>query len=88
MNVIHTQTLEMRGLRRQVFVEYFLSQGGNLVNWHQIHGPNWKVELGLESEIRLGSITLPLIQVTFEADKETALDLIHAFRMRFLSAGG
>lgn len=88
MSVIYTQTLEMRGLKRQVFVDYFLSQGGLLVYWDLIQSPGWEVRLGTESEISLGSITLPVVQVTFEAERETALSMIHAFRMRFLSAGG
>lgn len=88
MSFIYTQTLEMRGLKRQVFVDYFLSQGGILVDWDLIQSPGWEVRLGMEREISLGSITLPVVLVTFEAEKETALIIIHAFRMRFLSAGG
>ncbi len=88
MNVIHTQTLEMRGLRRQVFLDYFLSRGGILVDWDLIQGPDWEVSLDLEREISLGLITLPKVLVTFKADREIALGMIHAFRMRFLSAGG
>jgi hypothetical protein len=88
MSVIHTQTLEMRGLSRQVFLDYFLSQGGNLADWDRIQGTGWEIRLDAENEIRLGSITLPVVQVTFEADREIALRMIHTFRMRFLSAGG
>lgn len=88
MSVIYTQTLEMRGLKRQAFVDYFLSQGGILVDWDLIHSPGWKVRLGMEREISLGSIILPVVLVTFEAERETALIMIHNFRMSFLSAGG
>lgn len=88
MSAIHTQTLEMRGLKRQVFLDYFFSQGCILVDGDLIQSSDWEVRLGTESEISLGPITLPVVQVTFTAERETALNMIHAFRMRFLSAGG
>lgn len=88
MIVIHTQTLEMRGVKRQVFVDYFFSLGGILVDGDLIQSPGWEVRLGTESEIKLGPITLTVVQVTFTAQRETALNMIQAFRMRFLSAGG
>ncbi|MDA8228700.1 MAG: hypothetical protein M0T74_13585 [Desulfitobacterium hafniense] len=82
------QTLEMRGLKREVFLDYFLDLGGALIDGEQIHGPGWEVRLSTEQAITLGSITLPVVHVTFLAEKEIVLERIQAFRMRFLSAGG
>jgi hypothetical protein len=88
MSVVYTQTLEMRGLRRQTFIDYFLSQGGIPVDWNLIRGSDWVVRVDAEREINLGSITLPVTHVTFEAEKALALSMINSFRLRFLSAGG
>jgi hypothetical protein len=88
MSVYHTQTLEMRGFKRPIFLEYFLTQGGILIDWDLIQGPDWVVRLAAEREIILGTLSLPVVFVTFEAPGEIALNLIQEFRMRFLSAGG
>lgn len=83
-----TQTLEMRGLKRQLFLDYFLTLGGRLISLEHIQGPNWEVQLNTEQAINLGSITLPVVHITFEADEEVVLNMVQAFRFRFLSAGG
>lgn len=88
MDELYSQTLEMRGHRRRVFLDYFLALDGQLIDPEQIVGSGWTVRLSQESQIGLGTITLPVVHVTFQADKETALKMIHAFRMNFLSAGG
>lgn len=82
------QKLEMRGVRRQVFLDYFISQEGELVDWDRIVGSNWEIRISSETEIRLGSIILPVVQITFMADQSIANRMIHLFRMHFLSAGG
>ncbi|AHF05837.1 hypothetical protein [Desulfitobacterium metallireducens] len=84
----YTQTLEMRGIKRQLFLDYFLALGGNLTSSEHIQGPNWKIHLGAEQAINLGSIRLPVVHITFEADEEAVLHMVQAFRFRFLSAGG
>lgn len=84
----YTQILEMRGLKRQLFLDYFLGMGGNLISSEHIQGPNWEVRLSVEQAINLGSITLPVIHIAFEAEEEIVLNMVQAFRFRFLSAGG
>lgn len=83
-----TQTLEMRGLKRQLLLDYFLSLGGKLIASEHIQGPDWEIQLSSEQAVNLGPITLPVVHVTFEADKEVVLKMVQAFRFRFLSAGG
>ncbi|HVJ49345.1 hypothetical protein [Desulfitobacterium sp.] len=83
-----TQTLEMRGLKRQLFLDYFLTLGGRLLSPDHLQGPDWEVQLSEEQSICLGSITLPVVHVTFQAEKEVVLNMVQAFRFRFLSAGG
>lgn len=84
----YTQTLEMRGLKRQLFLDYFLTLEGSLISPDHIQGPNWEVRLSEEQTINLGPITLPVVYVTFQADEKVVLNMIQAFRFRFLSAGG
>lgn len=84
----YTQTLEMRGQKRQTFLDYFLSLGGRQTSSEHIKGPNWEIQLTEEQTINLGSIPLPVVQVTFKADEEAVLNMVQAFRFRFLSAGG
>lgn len=87
---IYQQTLEMRGQKRQVFVDYFLTLDGSWMEGPNgfIRGPEWQVRLSEEQILQMGPISLPVVWITFEANKELALALIQAFRMRFLSAGG
>lgn len=88
MNGWLKESLEMRGLRREVLVDYFISIGCLRVKLNQFQGNGWKVRIDIEYKIHLGSITLPVVPITFGGVKDTALPLLHSFRMHFLSAGG
>ena len=87
----YTQTLEMRGLKRKAYLEYFLSIGGRLINDECIRGTDWEVHLSEEYEVKLSSTSLfglPVVEVTFKAEYNKANELILTFRKRFLRGGG
>jgi hypothetical protein len=73
------KNLEMRGMRRKEIMDYFL----------EVHnGINYQVDVGEESFVSLGSITIPATVVVFRGEEEYVEEAIEKFRLRFLSAGG
>lgn len=85
---VKTYFLEMRGMPRRDLQDYFLSIGGKQAGKGLYIGPNWEVELSDEWLCTLGSIQIPATKVTFRADEEEWTEILQAFRLRFLSAGG
>ena len=85
---IEEHSLEMRGMPHRDLEEYFLSIGGKHIEKGTYLGPNWEVELSDEWMCTLGLIQIPATQVTFRVDKVDWPQIVNAFRLRFLSAGG
>ena len=81
-------SLEMRGMPHKDLEEYFLVIGGRQVKPGCYLGPNWEVKLSEAWTCSLGSIQVPATQVTFRVDEQDWLEIVKAFRFRFLSAGG
>lgn len=81
-------SLEMRGMPHRDLEEYFLSIGGRSDGKGTYIGPNWEVYLSDTWFCTLGSIQIPATRVTFRLDEEDWTEIIRAFRLRFLSAGG
>jgi hypothetical protein len=86
--VIVERILEMRGRPRIEFINYFISIDGENIGDEKFVGHNWEVELSEESLINIGSLKLPSTKVLFRCDKEIIEQMIFAFNLRFLSAGG
>ena len=85
---IKEHSLEMRGMPHSDLEDYFLGIGGKQIGQGLYLGPNWEVRLSAEWTCTLGSIKIPATQVTFRVDEEDWLEIVKAFRFRFLSAGG
>jgi len=85
---IKTYSLEMRGMPHRDLIEYFLSIGGKQVRQGTYLGPNWEVELSDEWTCTLVSIQVTATQVKFRVKEEDWPEIVKAFRLRFLSAGG
>ena len=81
-------SLEMRGMPHRDLEEYFLAIGGKQVGAGRYLGPNWEVRLSEEWTCTLGSLQIPATQVTFCIKEEDWPEMLKAFRLRFLSAGG
>jgi len=85
---IEAHFLEMRGMPHRDLEEYFLAIGGVQVGRGLYLGSNWEVHLSDEWTCTLGSIQVPATKVTFRVDEEEWPEIVKAFRLRFLSAGG
>lgn len=80
--------LEMRGMPRRDLEDYFLSIGGKQIGSETYRGPNWEVDLSNDWLCTVGSIQIPATKVTFRTDDGDWPEIVKAFRLRFLSAGG
>jgi len=85
---IKEYSLEMRGMPHRDLEEYFLSSGGKWNGKKTYSGLNWEVDLSDSWSCTLGSIQIPATRVTFRVDEEDWPEVLKAFRLRFLSAGG
>jgi hypothetical protein len=80
--------LEMRGMKRIEIVNYFISIGGKDMGGGKYAGQEWQVEIAKENLVTLGSLKFPATIVTLRCRKDLSQQMIYAFRLRFLSAGG
>ena len=85
---IKEHSLEMRGMPHTDLEEYFLTIGGRQLKRGNYKGPNWEVLLSETWTCTLGSLQIPATQVTFRIKEEDWPEMLKAFRLRFLSAGG
>lgn len=82
------KNLEMRGMKRIELVNYFISIGGKAVGNENLIGQGWEVEITQEKTITLGSLKIPATIIILRCRKDLLEQIIFAFRLRFLSAGG
>jgi hypothetical protein len=81
-------TLEMRGMRRKELMRYFAELGGEEREHGQWTGTGWEVEIGEETFVTIGSLRIPSTMVSFRCGGEVLEQMVGAFRLKFLSAGG
>lgn len=79
---------EMRGMKREELVNYFISIGGSYVGNMKYIGIDWEVEIGEQEICRLGVIEIPAAKILLSVEEENFDSMVEAFRLRFLSAGG
>ena len=82
------KSLEMRGMKRIDIVNYFISIGGEVIGDEKFASQEWQAEVGKENLITLGSLKIPAIIVILRCRQDLAEQMLIAFRLRFLSAGG
>lgn len=82
------KSFEMRAVRREDIVNYFIKIGGHKKEDGTLAGEGWKTEIGQETIVFLGSLILPEIKITIRARKEIFDKLYADFNMVFLHAGG
>jgi hypothetical protein len=82
------KSLEMRGMKRIEIVNYFISIGGKLISGEKFIGQGWQVEIEKEKVVTLGSLKIPATIVILRCRKDISEQILAAFRLRFLSAGG
>src|SRR6056297_2339292 len=81
------QSLEMRSIRRDEFIEYFAARGETLGGGY-FQGPFWEVHLSDEEILSLGMLRIPSTFVTFSVEGGRLDEFVKAFRMSFMRAGG
>lgn len=82
------KVMEMRGIRRQEIVDYFIEIGGDDEGQGSFTGHGWQVEVGQENMVRLGSLEIPSTVVRLQCEEELFENMVYEFRLRFLKAGG
>lgn len=82
------KSLEMRGMKRIEIVNYFISIGGKIISDEKFLGQGWQVEIEKEKVVTLGALKIPATVVMLRCRKDIADQVLAAFRLRFLSAGG
>lgn len=80
--------LEMRGMQRIEILNYFISLEGENIGEGRFVGANWEVEVSEEIIITIGSLKLPSTKVLFRSNEEILEQMLFAFNLKFLSAGG
>lgn len=86
--MLKTKTLEMGGIYREDFVEYFLKIGGKSVDQETFKGHHWEVFVGPEIWRTLGSLSIHHVYITFIVEEDQFDDFLAEFHMNFLKAGG
>jgi hypothetical protein len=86
--MLKTKTLEMGGIFREDFVEYFLKIGGKTEDRETFKGYYWKVLVGSETWRTLGSLRICHVLITFKVEEDKLDDFLAEFRLNFLRAGG
>jgi hypothetical protein len=86
--ITEEKLLEMRGMRRQEIMDYFMSLRLMEYNSSIFIGEHWTVQVKEEMFVSLGSLTIPSTTVKFTGEKDYLDEAIYSFRLRFLTAGG
>lgn len=86
--IIEEKILEMRGMRRQEIIDYFMSLKDIKYNLSTFHGEHFQVVVSEESFFSIGSLSLPSTFVKFNGEKDHLEQVIYHFRLKFLTAGG
>ncbi|GAW92487.1 hypothetical protein [Calderihabitans maritimus] len=76
------------GIPRKYLIEYFTSISDSYNEQGKFWGSDWEVEVGEEQYRKFGTIKIPATQLIFRADKNRCNEIVEAFRLKFLSAGG
>ncbi len=86
--MLKTKTLEMGGIFRKDFVEYFRKIGGKTEDKETFKGCYWEVLVGPEEWSALGSIRIPHVFITLNVEEDRFDEFLAGFRLNFLKAGG
>lgn len=86
--MLKTKTLEMGGIYRKDFVEYFLRIGGATEDQVTFTGDYWEVFVGEEIWRMLGSLRIHHVLITFNVDEDKFDEFLGKFRFNFIRAGG
>ncbi|MBP1762097.1 MAG: hypothetical protein H6Q64_1639 [Firmicutes bacterium] len=86
--MIKSKTLEMNGIYRKDFIEYFLKIGGKTEDQKTFKGCNWEALVGPESKKILGSFKIHQVLITLNVEEDKFDEFLAKFYKNFLRAGG
>lgn len=86
--MIKQEKLNMGGINRRYFVEYFESKGGGTLDGEIFTGDGWEVRISPETFRKNEVFKLPRVDITFLADEKIVVKFIENFRKNFLRGGG
>ena len=86
--MIKRQVIELRGVKREEFLDYFLILGGKDLGDGKIRGLSWEVEIGPEEYLCLGTMELPSVKIIFKVEEGSFRAFLSDFRMKFIRGGG
>lgn len=80
-------TLEMRGIQREEFIDYFQNMGGQNTAEGTYTGAYWEVQIGPQFPCRLGKLVIPSIKITFFVEEGYFEEMLKKFRLSFMRGG-
>ncbi|PKM51946.1 MAG: hypothetical protein CVV02_04870 [Firmicutes bacterium HGW-Firmicutes-7] len=86
--IIEEKFLEMRGMRRQEIIDYFISLDFLACDLSTFVGEHLRIEVGEEVFVKMGSLSIPATSIKFSGEKDVVEKVLYWFRLRFLTAGG
>jgi len=86
--MLKTKTLEMGGIYRKEFIEYFLKIGGKTEDQETFKGCYWEVLVGSEAWRMHGSLRIHHVFITLNVEEDRFDEFLAEFRLNFLKAGG
>lgn len=86
--MIKTKTLEMGGIYREDFIEYFFKIGGNTKDQETFTGDYWEVFIGEQTWQDLGALKINHVLITFNVKEDKFDEFLAKFRFNFIRAGG
>ncbi|MBN1332947.1 MAG: hypothetical protein JW971_04200 [Synergistales bacterium] len=82
------EIIELRGIKREEFMDYFVALGGENMGNGKIRGVFWEVEIGPQEHLCLGPLELPTVKIIFQVEEGSFKAFLSDFRMKFIRGGG
>ncbi|MGB5823798.1 MAG: hypothetical protein WBH44_06955 [Proteocatella sp.] len=86
--MIKQEKLNMGGINRRYFVEYFECQGGVTLDGENFIGDGWKVRISPETFRDNEILKLPRVEITLLGEEALLVRFIENLRKNFLRGGG
>lgn len=77
-----------RGVRREEYLSYFQALGGVETEPGHFTFPDWDVTVSEERQAALFAHFISEVDIVFRGPERMLPDIVAAFRLRFLRAGG
>jgi len=86
--MLKTEKLQMGGIRRREFVEYFLKLADEVQGQETFKGCGWEVQVGQETWSSFSIIKICHVLITFHVEEDLFDKFLYQFQLHFFRAGG